>query len=152
MNMQIRIESPDQPELLALIDELDAYQKPLYPAESHHGIDLYALMAPAVRFAVARDGEARALGIAAVVLQQGYGELKRMYVPPRHRGRGVAWALLSVLEAEAREAGAGALMLETGIRQPEALSLYERAGFVRCGPFGEYAEDPFSVFMRKVLR
>jgi putative acetyltransferase len=87
-----------------------------------------------------------------VVLEHGYGELKRMYVPPRHRGRGVARALLAVLEAEARAAGATALMLETGIRQPEALSLYEREGFVRCGPFGDYAEDPFSVFMQKPLR
>jgi putative acetyltransferase len=149
--MQIRIESPDQPELLALIDELDAYQKPLYPAESHHGIDLAALMAPAVRFAVARDGRGGVLGIGAVVLQPGFGEVKRMYVPPVHRGRGVARALLAVLEAEAGAAGAQSLMLETGIRQPEALALYERAGFVRCGPFADYAEDPLSVFMKKPL-
>jgi putative acetyltransferase len=149
--MNIRIESPDQPEVIALIDALDAYQKPLYPLESHHGIDLAALMAPEVRFAVARDADGRVLGIGAVVLGSGIGELKRMYVPPAHRGRGVARALLATLEDEARAAGAGALMLETGIRQPEALALYERAGFARCGPFGDYVEDPHSVFMVKPL-
>ena len=149
--MKISIESPDQPELLALIDALDAYQKPLYPAESHHGIDIAALMAPEVRFAVARDTQGGALGIGAVVLQPAFGELKRMYVPPAHRGRGIARALLATLEAQARAAGVGALRLETGIRQPEALALYEGAGFVRCGPFGDYVDDPFSVFMVKPL-
>ena len=53
-DVSIALESPDQPEVIALIDELDAYQKPLYPPESHHGIDLAALSRTNVLFAVAR--------------------------------------------------------------------------------------------------
>jgi len=51
--MRIAIERPDQAEVVGLIDELDAYQAPLYPAESHHGIDIAALLRPEVIFAVA---------------------------------------------------------------------------------------------------
>lgn len=149
--MNIRIESPDQPEVVALIDELDAYQKPLYPAESHHGVDLSVLMRPEVAFAVARDEQGHAVGCGAVLAQGGVGELKRMYVKPSCRGRGVAKALLERLESEARLRGCEWLMLETGISQPEALCLYERSGFRRRGPFGDYRPDPLSVFMEKAL-
>ena len=150
-DVQIRTESPDQPELVALMAELDAYQSALYPPESNHLLDLAALQAPGVRFVVARGAQGEALGIGAVVLKAGYGEVKRMYVPPPQRGRGIARALLGRLEAEARDAGLGWLKLETGIAQPEALRLYERAGFMRCAPFGDYHDDPLSVFMDKPL-
>ena len=149
--MQVLFEAPDQPALVALIAELDAYQAALYPAESNHLLDLAALCAPDVRFAVARDAHGEALGIGAVVLKPGYGEIKRMYVPPARRGLGIATRLLARLEGQARAAGRGSLKLETGITQPEALRLYERAGFQRCGPFGAYRDDPLSVFMHKPL-
>jgi putative acetyltransferase len=150
-NMKIQLEPANQPEVLALIDALDAHQKPLYPAESHHGIDVQALSQANVLFAVARDDDSQALACGAVVLAPHWGEVKRMFVQPAWRGRGVSRALLDFLEQEARGRGCRRLMLETGILQPEALGLYERAGFVRCGPFGDYAEDPFSVFMQKDL-
>ena len=66
--MRIALERPDTPAIVALIDALDAYQKPLYPAESHHGIDMHALTAPGVLFAVARDGSGEPCGCGAVVL------------------------------------------------------------------------------------
>ncbi|WP_280153802.1 GNAT family N-acetyltransferase [Piscinibacter sp. XHJ-5] len=146
---RIALEAADQPDVIALIDELDAYQKPLYPAESHHGIDIGALSRPNVLFAVARDAQGAAVGCGAIVLEAGYGEVKRMFVRPSLRGAGLAKALLGALEAEAARRGCTRLMLETGIRQPEALALYERLGFTRRGPFGDYAEDPLSVFMEK---
>ncbi len=148
---RIAIEHPDQPEVLRLIDALDAYQRPLYPAESHHGIDLHALSQPNVMFAVARNALDQAVGCGAVVLEEGHGELKRMYVDPAHRGQGTAKALLDFLEGHAREHGCQQLMLETGILQPEALGLYERAGYRRRGPFGGYGPDLLSVFMHKPL-
>ena len=146
----IAVERPDQPEALALIDELDAYQKPLYPAESHHGIDVDALRQPNVLFVIAREG-GEAVGCGAVVFEQGWAELKRMYVRPGLRGRGIAQAILAFLEARAVERGTVTLRLETGCRQPEALRLYERAGYARRGPFGGYGPDPNSVFMEKPL-
>jgi putative acetyltransferase len=147
--MHIALERPDQPEVVSLVEELDAYQKPLYPPESHHGIDIESLGQPNVLFAVVRNTEGRAVGCGAVVMSTEYGELKRMFVRPQHRGQGIAKALLAFLEAEAIAKGCTLLMLETGVSQPKALGLYERAGYVRCGPFGSYTNDPFSVFMHK---
>jgi putative acetyltransferase len=149
--MRIQLEPANQPEVVDLIDALDAYQKPLYPPESHHGIDMAALSQPNVVFAVARDDSGKAIACGALVLGPGFGELKRMYVMPELRGQGIAKALLNRLEAEALSRDCRLLALETGISQPEALALYGRAGFERCEPFGDYAEDPFSVFMRKPL-
>lgn len=148
---RIAFERPDQPEVIALIDELDAYQKPLYPPQSHHGIDIDALMQPHVRFAVARTQEGAAAGCGAVVLNDGWGELKRMFVRPALRGQGVAQRILVLLEAAARERGFALMRLETGVSQPEALRLYERAGYLRRAPFGDYGPDPLSVFMEKHL-
>ena len=147
--MNVALETPDQPEVIALIAELDAYQDQLYPPESRHLLDLASLKQPNVLFAVARDASAQAIGCGAVVLGPAYGEVKRMYVHPRGRGQGAAKALLSLLEGEARKAGCSLLKLETGPYQPEALGLYALCGYERRGPFGKYTNDPLSVFMQK---
>jgi len=147
--MRISLESPAQPEVVRLIDALDALQKPLYPAHSHHGIDLEALAQPNVLFAVARTDEGVAIGCGAIVLEDEYGEVKRMFVNPAARGKGVARAVLEFLEAQAKARSCSRFMLETGYLQPEALALYARSGYVECGPFGSYSEDPNSVFMHK---
>lgn len=148
---RLAFESPDQPEVLALIAELDAYQASLYPPESCYLLDLASLMQPQVRFAVARDDAGQVVGCGAVVLREGYGELKRMMVHPRARGQGTGRAVLAMLEAAAAAAGRTGMKLETGPLQPEALALYERCGYARCGPFGDYPDDPWSVFMDKTL-
>ena len=147
--MIIAFESPDQPEVIALIAELDAYHDALYPPESRHYLDLAALKQSNVVFAVARDEMGRPIGCGAVVLHPEVGELKRMYVSPRGRGQGVAKRLLALLESQAIGAGCKWLRLETGPYQPEALALYAAAGYQRRGPFGEYTDDPLSVFLQK---
>lgn len=149
---RIALERPDQPDVVALIDELDAYQKPLYPPESHHGIDIPALLRPNVLFAVARTPEGKAVGCGAAVLNDGWGELKRMFVRPAQRGQGIAQQVLAFLEASARERGFALMRLETGVSQPEALRFYEAAGYRRRGPFADYWDDPLSVFMEKELQ
>ena len=149
--MTIAFESPDQPEVIALVAELDAYHDALYPAESRHYLDLASLKKPNVAFAVARDDAGRAIGCGAVVLHPDVGELKRMYVSPNSRGRGIAKSLLRLLESQAISAGCKWLRLETGPYQPEALALYAAAGYERRGPFGEYTNDPLSVFMQKQI-
>nr|WP_274620195.1 GNAT family N-acetyltransferase [Herbaspirillum sp. C7C2] len=128
---------------------MDAYQVPLYPAESHHGIDLDALASANVLFAVVRDDDGQAVACGAIVLQQHYGELKRFYTSPLQRGKGIARTLLLFLEQEANTRGCGEFALETGYLQPEAINLYSRCGYELCEPFGEYIEDPNSIFMRK---
>lgn len=151
MTMPVAIESPDQREVLALIAELDAYQDTLYPPEARYALDLASLMQPNVAFAVARDAQGRAVACGAVVMADGAGELKCMYVQPASRGQGVADEVLACLEAAARAGGCSSLRLETGPYQAAALSFYARHGFTRCGPFGDYPDHPLSVFMHKAL-
>jgi GNAT superfamily N-acetyltransferase len=74
--------------------------------------------------------------------EDGIAEVKRMYVEPDVRGRGVARALLRALVAHAREVGLSRLRLETGTEQPEAVALYESEGWSPTAPFGHYADDP----------
>jgi putative acetyltransferase len=143
---------PGGAEARALIGELDAYQERLYPAESNHLVPIDALRAPNVVFLMAWLGP-QAVGCAALLDQDGvYGEIKRMYVRPGLRGLGIGAALLRELVSQARGRRLVGLRLETGIHQPEALALYERAGFARRGPFGDYREDPLSLFMELGLR
>ena len=71
-------------------------------------------------------------------------EVKRMYVAPPARRLGLARAMLAHLEETARTAGARVMVLETGMRQPEAITLYESAGYVRVPGFGYYKDSPIS--------
>ena len=79
------------------------------------------------------------------------GEIRRMYVAPEARGRGLGRAVLGALEAAARALGYEALRLETGTGQPEALGLYTSAGFERIPRYRPYVNDPNSVCFQKRL-
>ncbi len=147
--MHLAVESPDQFEVVDLIARLDAHQTRLYPPASNHLVDLVALLRPEVLFAVARGAAGQACGCGALRMIDGFGEVKRMYVDTECRGLGIGAALLAFLESRAMAQGCFLFRLETGIHQPEALALYRRAGFVRRGPFADYADDPLSVFMEK---
>jgi putative acetyltransferase len=149
--MHVALESPRQPDVIALIAELDAYQDTLYPAEARYALDLDSLAQPNVLFVVARSLDDRAIGCGAVVLGDAYGEVKRMYVRPEARGNGAARQITDTLESAASARGCQTLMLETGPYQPEALAFYARQGYTRCGPFGDYPDHPLSVFLRKDL-
>ncbi|PHX40105.1 GCN5 family acetyltransferase, partial [Pseudomonas sp. NZIPFR-PS5] len=102
-------------------------------------------------FAVARSSDGQAVACGALVVHPTYAELKRMFTQPASRGQGLAGSILAVLEEEARRRGCMRVMLETGYLQHEALSFYERNGYRRRGPFGDYQDDPNSVFMEKLL-
>ena len=147
--MRVSRESPDQPEVLAIIAELDAYQDSLYPPEARYALDLESLKRSNVIFVVARNSDG--VGCGAVVLGDGTGELKRMYVKPQSRAQGVAQSVLLELESSARKAGCSELLLETGPYQERALNFYTRQGYLVRGPFGSYPEHPLSVFMGKRL-
>jgi putative acetyltransferase len=148
---EIQIESPRAKGVPELIRALDDYLSSLYPPTSNHFLDLDQLAQPDIRLFVARrDGSPLACG--ALRMASGYGEVKRMYVSPAARGEGLGRAILARIESEARRAGLRVMRLETGNRQTEALSLYKSAGYVDCGPFGEYRPDPLSRFMEKQLQ
>lgn len=124
-------------EVRSLIHELDSELAVAYTPEQMHGLTLNSLFVPHIQLFVARIGGA-AMGCGAVAFFDDFAEVKRMYVRPAGRGTGVAQALLAHLESVARAAGATWLRLETGVRQPAAVRLYEAAGFRPCAAFGPY--------------
>ena len=149
--LSIQPEPPDTADALALVGALDTHLNGLYAPENRHGLSVAALLDASVTFLIVRlDGVA--VGCGAVKFVNGdYAEVKRMYVMPQWRGQGVARALLTHLERLSHDNGFRILRLETGIYQPEAVTLYERAGFSRCAPFGQYADDGVSLCYEKTL-
>ena len=102
-------------------------------------------------FLIAWQGEV-GIGCGAVRrIERGVAEIKRMYVATAARGAGVGGRILAALEAEARALGMVRLLLEAGERQPEALALYRRAGFVEIPRFGPYVDSALSLCMGKTL-
>ena len=150
-------EHPGTETARALIAELDAYLDPLYSAESQHGYDVEKLIAQGVKFFVLyEEGEPAACGGVQLYgepsgADYSYGEIKRMYVRPGFRGRGYAKKMLEHLEGVAAAKGYAKVRLEVGVSQPEALGLYERTGYHKIPPFGEYWDDPLSLFYEKGL-
>jgi putative acetyltransferase len=151
--MTIAAEPFDSPDARRLIGALDAHLATRYRPEQRFGPNLKPaqLAAGLGTFLVARvDG--RAVGCGAVrLLDPATVEVKRMYVEPELRGRGVAKELLARLEAAGRELGARRAVLETGIYQDEAIGLYRRAGYTEVDCWGEYASSPTSVCFEKVI-
>jgi len=123
------------------------------PPESVHALDLEALRGPDMTFwSVWAEDEIAGCG-ALKQLDAKRGEIKSMRVADKFLGRGIGRAILNHLIAEARSRGMDSLWLETGSTETftPALRLYEGAGFKRCGPFDDYVDDPFSVFMTRIL-
>ncbi|MCF4164347.1 GNAT family N-acetyltransferase [Zavarzinia compransoris] len=147
--INITEEAPDQPDVIPLIRALDAFHSALYPAESNHFLDIETMKGPAVTFIVARM-EMVAVGCGALVrMADGSAEIKRMYIVPAARGKGLGRDMLQVLLNVADDQALTPVRLETGIHNREALSLYRSLGFHERGPFGDYAEDPNSIFMER---
>jgi|SRR4030095_181900 putative acetyltransferase len=143
-------ERPDSVDAVQLISELDAHLTAHdYPQESRHAFSIDKLIREEVALFVMRI-EGQPAGCGGIKLfGTEYGEVKRMYVRPVFRGRGLGRQLLKRLAEYAREQGVSLLRLETGIHQTEAIMLYERYGFQRRSPFGEYKDDPMSIYFEK---
>ncbi len=151
--VDIRVDDLQGEAIKALLQlHLDAmYQHS--PPESVHALDVEALRHPSITFWTAwAHGELLGCG-ALKRLNAEHGELKSMRTADAHLRKGVARALLRHIESAARAEGIRRLSLETGSTPPfaAALRLYASEGFVNCGPFADYALDPFSVFMSKLL-
>jgi ribosomal protein S18 acetylase RimI-like enzyme len=149
--MAVRIvpTAADSPTARTIIAELDGVLAPHYPEESRHGYDVDKLIAYDVDFFVIHhDGEVAGCGGVQFHGSE-YGELKRMYVRPAFRGRGLGRRLVHHLADLAASRGVGLLRLETGVHQEAAIRLYEGMGFTRIPPFGAYRPDPLSIFYEK---
>ena len=153
--MAFAIEHVTQPraDISELIDRHFGAMRAQTPEESCHVMEADTLFSSGARvFALREDGETWGMG-AIKPMTEAHGELKSMHTKEEARGRGIGNALLEHLIEEARGLGLTRLSLETGSEEPfaPARRLYERHGFTYCPPFGDYVEDPLSVFMTRSL-
>ena len=147
-------ESFDSPDVRALTQAQQAEMRGLYEGEADIGPTREAAMfvEPDGVFLVVRDDRGAAVACGGVArFDDERGELKRMYVVPGQRGRGLGRRLLLDLEAEARRLGYRALVLETGDRQPEALGLYASTGYARIPCYPPYDSRALSLCFEKRL-
>ncbi|MBA3556171.1 MAG: GNAT family N-acetyltransferase [Gemmatimonadales bacterium] len=143
----------DDPRVVALLHTHLTRARAETARGSAHALDLSGLRAPEVTFWSAWEGDA-VVGVGALKrLSADHGEVKSMHTAEAARGRGVGSALLREIMAAARACGMSRLSLETGSWPyfAPARALYARRGFVECGPFGGYRQDPNSVFMTLAL-
>lgn len=151
--MDLRLDDLRHPAVIALLQEHLDWMHRISPPESVHALDLAALRRPDITFWTLWDGDALAGCGALRELAQGHGEVKSMHTAQTHLRRGVAARMLEHILAEARQRGYGRLSLETGSMAyfAPARALYARAGSSPCAPFGDYVDDPNSVFMTRTL-
>ncbi len=149
---RISIEPPDQPDVIELLSLGTSFARSLYPPENTFLLSVPELQQPGVDVYLARDDLGRATGMAALVpWGVAVTELKRMFVRPDARGRGIASHLLLRMEADARANGLRQIVLETGTKHEAAVALYRAHGFVDIPQFGSYIGEPYSVCMAKML-
>lgn len=151
--MQISVDDPLQPDVVALLEGHLADMRATSPPESVHALDPTALVGPGLSFWTLRD-DGVLLGCAALKeLDPGHAEIKSMRTAPAARRRGVASRLLDHVLATARDRGYTRLSLETGTQDffAPARALYLSRGFVECGPFASYVLDPHSAFFSRAL-
>ncbi len=152
LSLSIAAEPFDSPDAQQLIAALDAALAALYPPEQRFGPNLKPEHLEGGRgtFLVARDRTRRAVGCGALrLLDPTTAEVKRMYVEPDQRAKGVGRAILTTLEDVARKLGVARLVLETGVHQEAAIVLYRRAGFKPLDCWGEYSASPGSLCFEK---
>ncbi len=150
VELRIRRVGYGHPDALRLIAEVQAEYVARYGGPDETPLDPLVFEPPEGSFFVGYLGDrpvatgawrrsgVEAFGSTATV------EVKRMYVAPAARGRGIARRMLAHLEATAADVGAEAVVLETGLRQPEAIALYESSGYVPVPGFGYYKDAPLS--------
>ena len=151
MSATLRIEVDDvtRPEVIALLEEHLANMYEITPAEHVFALDVTKLRAPDITFWSVWEGDTLVGCGALRELDATHGEVKSMRTPKGMRRRGAGRAVLERIVATARERGYEVLSLETGSHPAfgAAQALYRSFGFDYCGPFGDYEENPSSVFM-----
>lgn len=163
---RLRLETAayDAPDVACFVDALQAFYVERYGGADRTPVTPAEFAPPRGLFLVGRlDGEAVCCGgwrrhdagtIAAVdvgTLRPGDAEIKRMWVAPAHRRRGLARRVLAELEATAAARGCRRAVLETGTEQPEAVAFYRRAGYAPVGRFGVYRDDEASLCFAREL-
>ncbi len=156
--MVIRRLDPELVEAQMIIAQSDTYMHALYPSESNHLVSAEALKKPNILFLgayvidAAQNEKLAGCGAVRVADDDGhYGEIKRLFVFEEYRGRGISKEIMCALESSLIDQDIYIARLETGVKQPEAIALYQSIGYVERGPFADYQLDPLSLFMEKAL-
>jgi putative acetyltransferase len=153
LNGEISIDDPTADDVRELLAHHLAFTNSQSPPEDVHTLDVDGLRDPAVTvFGFRSNGEL--LGVGALKqLDERHAEVKSMHTARAARGRGVGRAIVEHLIRVARDRGIERLSLETGSMAgfAPARALYAGAGFVPCGPFGNYRPSPHSTFMTLTL-
>jgi putative acetyltransferase len=151
--VEIGVDDPDAEDVRELLRRHLEFAEANTPPEDVHALDVDQLVDPAVTFySYRRDGKLLAVG-ALKQLDGRHAELKSMHTAATARGRGVGRAMIEHLIGVARDHGFGRVSLETGSTPAfaPARSLYAQAGFIPCGPFGDYPPGRGNTFMTLAL-
>jgi len=151
--MEIRVDDLTGPDVVQLLHEHLRDVARHSPPESIHALDLEALRKPEITFwSVWQNTELMGCG-AVKELDSSHGEIKSMRTASLHLRKGVAARLMHHIVEEAKRRSYHRLSLETGSMEAfaPARRLYASFGFKACGPFADYVEDPYSVFMTRDL-
>ncbi len=144
-------EKPESDQAQSLMNRMYQELTPLYGGTAEGRFSQLDFRQGGSVFVIARIGDQPIACGALVWLEENVAEIKRMFVEPAWRGRGVARVVLADLERRARTFGYRKLRLETGIRQPTAIGLYESAGYQRIPPYGRHVGDLLSVCFEKEM-
>lgn len=156
-DIRVTMEDPRGDIPVMLVAELSKELAGLYP-DSHGGdgsgaFKMEDVLVPRATFVVVWQGdEPVGCGALRPMDDPDVGEIKRMYVRPAVRRKGHSRRILAALEEHARHFGYRSLLLETGIRNPEAIGLYESSGYQRIDCYGIYVDEPLSRCFQKVLK
>jgi putative acetyltransferase len=143
----------DHDDVRALLDQHFAEMRAGSPADACHVLPIDGLKVPEIRFFTLREGAILLSCGALKRLEPGHGEIKSMRTADVALGRGVGRIMLDHIVETARNEGMSRLSLETGSTDQfvAAIRLYEKAGFKRCVPFGDYRDTPFTRFFTKEI-
>jgi len=141
-------------ELRTLSAYADRHMASLYPADAAHPVPIESFIGTTSALVGAwRNDELAGCGAARLLQTSNgkQGEIKRLFVWERHRRTGISKAIMQELEGFLFQAGASVSLLVTGVRQPEAIGLYQSLGYVERSSYGSYVPDRSSIFMEKRL-
>lgn len=137
-------------DFIKLVKELDTYLAEV-DGEDHAFYDQFNKIQSLKHVVIAYQDEVTAGCGAMKEILPGVMEIKRMYTSPSHRGQGIASKILTELEREAKELGMKKCILETGIRQAEAIALYDKQAYNKIENYGQYAGVETSLCFEKIL-
>lgn len=149
-SLQIRAVSPFDPVVLDFIEQLNQNNLAMYPPEACY-LDPPEVLARENCMMIGAYVGTTLCGMGAVKYFADYGEIKRMFVEPTYRGKGISKLVLEHLLDSVKKRGLRFARLETGAKFEAAVSLYRKCGFTECESFGSYKTNGISLFMEKDL-